>query len=98
MLKVSGVDMEIKSRCNLISITLVAGFYTSKTVHVHLLAMLTAQILLQLDPLMTRMHEDELLHWFYMNVIETFSKYLLQINFAISISMAQVLPVCIVGV
>lgn len=90
--------MEIKSRCNLISITLVAGFYTSKTVHVHLLAMLTAQILLQLDPLMTRMHEDELLHWFYMNVIETSSKYLLQINFAISISMAQVLSVCIVGV
>jgi hypothetical protein len=98
MLKVSGADMEIKSRCNLISITLVAGFYTSKTVHVHLLAMLTAQILLQLDPLMTRMHEDELLHWFYMNVIETSSKYLLQINFAISISMAQVLSVCIVGV
>jgi hypothetical protein len=98
MLKVSGADMEIKSRCNLISITLVAGFYTSKTVHVHLIAMLTAQILLQLDPLMTRMHEDELLHWFYMNVIETSSKYLLQINFAISISMAQVLSVCIVGV
>ena len=98
MLKVSGADMEIKSRCNLISITLVAGFYTSKTVHVHLLAMLTAQILLQLDPLMTRMQEDELLHWFYMNVIETSSKYLLQINFAISISMAQVLSVCIVGV
>jgi hypothetical protein len=98
MLKVSGADMEIKSRCNLISITLVAGFYTSKTVHVHLIAMLTAQILLQLDPLMTRMHEDKLLHWFYMNVIETSSKYLLQINFAISISMAQVLSVCIVGV
>jgi hypothetical protein len=105
MLKVSGADMEIKSRCNLISITLVAGFYTSKTVHVHLLAIewkammatLTAQILFQLDPLMTRMHEDELLHWFFMNVIETSSKHLLQINFAISISTAQVLSVCIVG-
>lgn len=72
------------------------GVYTSKTVHVHLLAidwkammaMLTAQILFQLDPLMTRMHEDELLLWFYINVIETSSKHLLQINFAISISIA----------
>jgi hypothetical protein len=81
------------------------GVYTSKTVHVHLLAidwkammaMLTAQILFQLDPLMTRMHEDELLLWFYINVIETSSKHLLQINFAISISIAQVLSACIVG-